>query len=379
MNMKSSQMKQIKRWKVYILIAALLLILSGFLLYASTHVSGFAQWYALHIYPLLVNSIGRILGVLPFSVAEFLLYVLVITFFISLIGMILRTKRYLQETNRPKHFTIPLPIRTWCSTILLAAGILVFLYTIGCGINYQRDSFTEEEGLETTLYSTDELAEVCVWLTEQVNMLADDVSRDAEGIMYPDAKRNEGAIAAMGALSETYPSLSGYYPQPKAVYNSALLSYQSVTGVYSPFTFEANYNQDMTGYGIPFTMCHELSHLRGFMEEKEANFIAFLACIGSDRVDFVYSGYLSGWVYCMNALYRVDRERWQEIHNMLCEEANADLIANNTFWDSYEGTISETHEQINDTYLKANGQSEGVQSYDRVVDLILAWYQENML
>ena len=84
---------------------------------------------------------------------------------------------------------------------------------------------------------------------------------------------------------------------------SEVLSYQGLTGIYLPFTVEANYNGDMPAYDKPFTVCHELSHLRGFMEEQEANFIAFLACIGSERTDFQYSGYLSGWVYCMNALY----------------------------------------------------------------------------
>ena len=76
--------------------------------------------------------------------------------------------------------------------------------------------------------------------------------------------------------------MEGFYPRPKKLAVSEVLSYQGLTGIYLPFTIEANYNGDMTAYNIPFTVCHELSHLRGFMEEREANFIAFLACIGSD-------------------------------------------------------------------------------------------------
>ena len=77
----------------------------------------------------------------------------------------------------------------------------------------------------------------------------------------------------------------------------------------------------MTAYNIPFTTCHELSHLRGFMQEAEP-----------------------------------------------------DLEANSTFWDAYEGRISEAADKINDTYLKANGQADGVQSYSRMVDLIVAYF-----
>ena len=38
----------------------------------------------------------------------------------------------------------------------------------------------------------------------------------------------------------------------------------------------------MVSYNLPFTTCHELSHLRGFMQEEEANFIGFLACVNAD-------------------------------------------------------------------------------------------------
>ena len=170
--------------------------------------------------------------------------------------------------------------------------------------------------------------------------------------------------------------MEGYYPRPKELIFSEILSYQQLTGIYLPFTVEANYNGDMTSYNKPFTVCHELSHLRGFMQEQEANFIAFLACTGSERTDFQYSGYLSGWVYCMNALYRADPESWQEVRSLIDAAAEPDLAANNAFWDRYEGPVSDTAERINDTYLKVNGQADGVKSYDRMVDLVVAYYTE---
>ena len=200
------------------------------------------------------------------------------------------------------------------------------------------------------------------------------MARDAGGVMVLGAREGEGAVEAMQGLAEKFPSLEGYYPQPKKLIVSEILSYQGLTGIYSPFTVEANYNGDMIAYNIPFTACHELSHLSGFMQEEEANFIAFLACIRSDRADFQYSGYLSGWVYCMNALYRADRESWQEVRLLLDEAAEPDLEANTEFWDAYEGGISKTADKINDTYLKVNGQADGVQSYSRMVDLIVAYF-----
>ena len=99
--------------------------------------------------------------------------------------------------------------------------------------------------------------------------------------------------------------LSGHYPFPKPILNTWILSIQQTTGVYSPFTVEANYNRDIAYYDIPFTICHELSHLRGYMQEEDANFIGVLATIGADDLYFNYSGYVSAWVYAGNALARI--------------------------------------------------------------------------
>ena len=130
----------------------------------------------------------------------------------------------------------------------------------------------------------------------------------------------------------------------------------------------------MTAYNIPHTICHELSHLRGFMREDEANFIGFLACIGSEDAEYRYSGYLSGWIYAGNALAKVDFDAYAACLDRLREEVLLDLRENSIFWGRYESKISEAAETVNNTYLKANNQKDGVRSYGRVVDLMLSWY-----
>lgn len=369
-NGDSTVYKKEKHVRCRLLAAVILLLMSAALMILSARVPDFAEWYSEYIYPLAVNTIGRVSGMVPFSVSEIGIYILLATFFATLMRMIIKAAGGRKKGKAlPARFFV-----SWISGVLLAAGILAFLYTACCGINYHRRSFSGEEGIITYQYSADDLKEICVWLTEEVNARADTVTRDADGLLTLDGSERDGGVKAMQQLAVEFPSLAGYYPQPKELLISEILSYQGLTGIYLPFTVEANYNGDMPAYDKPFTVCHELSHLRGFMEEQEANFIAFLACIGSERADFQYSGYLSGWVYCMNALYRADYESWQEVRGMLDETAEPDLTANNEFWDRYEGTISETAERINDTYLKANGQADGVQSYDRMVDLIVAYF-----
>ena len=78
----------------------------------------------------------------------------------------------------------------------------------------------------------------------------------------------------------------------------------------------------------------------------------------------------------MNALRRADTEEWQAVREGLDEAVEADLRENSRFWDSYDGAVAEVSDKVNDTYLKANGQSEGVKSYGRMVDLIIAYVEK---
>lgn len=366
-----------------LLAACVFLAGAGILMVCARQVPGFAEWYAVHIYQKLTAVTGRVTGLAPFSVVEIGLYVLLILLPVTGIGAVVKSVRFGQGGENAL---------CWASGLFLTASALLFLYAANCGVNYQRESFSEKTGLAAKQYTAEELKQVCLWLTEEVNALAGQVERGGSGEMILAAPAEEKkdaaaaeyeemplqvlgdtAVQAMTDLAEEYPDMKGYYPHPKPVCVSEILSYQNLSGVYSPFTIEANYNADMVDYNIPFTLCHELSHLRGFMQEEEANFIAFLACTGSDNRDFEYSGYLTGWVYCMNALRRADGEEWQQVREWLDEAAEADLRENSRFWEYYDGAVAEVSDKVNDTYLKANGQSEGVQSYGRMVDLIIAY------
>lgn len=338
------------------------LIFNFGLLAAARYFPTFAEFYAKYIYPLWVNTLGRFMSLFPVSVVEILLYLLIIYILIGFFRILIFKKDgRLRRLGRGM------------LTFLVFASALFASYTINCGINYYRHTFAEEAGLEIKERSVDELTALCEKLTSQVNTFSESIVRNKHGLCVLETDTGERAVEAMHAVSEEFSALAGYYPRPKGLIVSQILSYQQLTGIYSPFTIEANYNRQMTSYNIPFTMCHELSHLRGFMREDEANFIAYIACLASDDIDFNYSGALTGWVYASNALYKVDPEAYSRIYEQLSEEVLTDLQANNDFWDSYEGTISKVANQVNDSYLKANQQTDGVMSYNRMVDLMLAY------
>lgn len=348
-------MKEKRReYSVYFALAgAVLLTFSAGFLTAARKLSGFGEWYAVHVYPLWVNIWGRFFGLFPFSVVEIGLYVLICS--LVILAVCLRKQ--------------PVLLISFC---FFLASSLLFSYTVNCGVNYYRKPFSAGLNLETGKGGAEDLKELCVWLTGKANETRE-ILESEEGL-YEDVEK-KGA-AAMENLASTYPALDGFYPRPKPVMVSWILSVQQYSGVYSPFTVEANYNRDMTDYNIPHTICHELSHLRGFMREDEANFIGYLACLNAPFPDYNYSGYLSGWVYAGNALAKEDYEEYLRLYGLLNPGVREDLKANSLFWDRYEGQVAETASRVNDTYLKVNGQADGVKTYGRVVDLMLADFME---
>jgi len=316
--------------------------------------AGFGDLYASKVYPLWQGSLGRVAGILPFSLSEAILYTIP---FLILIDVIVNRRRLLRVV---KHLAV-------------FVSVLLFLYSANCGVNYYRTSFARTEGLERVEPTKELLMEFCEYTAGRLI---------EEGEADPAVSRDElagGAVAAMRKLGEEYPTLSGFYPRPKPIFNSEPFSAMGVTGIYSPFTIEANYNRDITAYNLPFTACHELSHLKGYMNEKEANYIGWLACIGSDDAYFNHSGWMMAWVYAGNALYSADSEAFRALYDTLPDSVAAELRENNEFWREHETKASEVQDKVNDAYLKANGQENGVTDYGLVVDLMLTWYARNVL
>lgn len=345
--------------KQYLKIGLVLLALTGILQISARNIAGFSTWYARHLYPMIVGTIGRFFGIFSFSVVEIMLYLLIFVFVVYVVRFWRQPWRLL-------------------SRMVFLSGVLLLTYTCNCGINYYAVPFSQYAGLKTEPRKKEDLLKLCEYLIEMVNETATAESYGGAGFS-PGSRGNrqawrEEAVSAMAGTASSYPVLAGYYPKPKQVAFSDILSIQQLCGIYSPFTVEANFNGAMPDYNIPHTLCHELSHLKGFMREDEANFIGYLACIGSERQVFRYSGYLTGWVYAGNALAGVDGEAYRALHQRLCGQAKSDLQGNNVFWDQYEGKVAEAANQVNDVYLKMNDQSDGVQSYGRMVDLMLEYY-----
>ena len=163
------------------------------------------------------------------------------------------------------------------------------------------------------------------------------------------------------------------YSRTKPIKSSKLFLYLQISGIYNPFTFESNVNILIPYVSFPFTIAHEISHQIGISYEDEANFLAYLVCSKSEDLFIRYSGDFEILLYILGELNR-DEDYGYLISN-LNEETKKEIKEYNEFWRQYSGDLSKISEKVNDTYLKANSQKEGVKSYSRVVRLLVYYYR----
>lgn len=419
-------MRKIKNWKTrtktYFIIAGMVVLLN-IIAWSS---EAFCDWYIRYVFPVWVNTYGRLTGVFPFSVGEWLIVAgvfLVITAVILMIASALRwiirrcRARHVDkqdECSSASHVTRPSGILGRGSFDKLCYGFFTFfawvllavlvLMTLNCTILYHATPFSEKyfatekatddvnENTDTgntaetkkSTYTLQDLTALRNMLVEKCNELSGQMQRTEEGEIIYDGNMRKKAISDMQALGETYDALQGFYPMPKPLYFSDFVSQQYMLGYYFPFSMEANYNKVAYVTNLPVTMCHELAHLKGYIQEDEANFIGFLACISSDNLLFQYSGYLSVLNYVNNDFYEAvgeDYERYMaevQIDRQVYEDA---VFVRKEDWDRIEKEAVVDTEVVDavstgfvETSLKLNGVDDGMVAYSRVVGLLLQWY-----
>lgn len=330
--------------------------------------------FSKRIYKVLSQLISAITGILPFSLAEVFIITLPIAGAVLATIWIIRLIKYKEGRGRRAIDGL--------INIVITVGALILMFVLGCGVNYYRYPFSYYAKLTIEKSSTEELYALCLSLTERTNEARDKLGDSCEnenGVYEINIKVSElgkKAQKSFVSLSENMPIFSGYYPAPKPILFSSFLSKMGITGIFIPFTMEANVNVHIPDYSIASTMCHELAHLHGFIREDEANYISYLACVNSGDDDLIYSGLMEALVMAGNALYKSDKDLYYMIRQLYSDAVKRDLADNSLYWLQFEDSkLNETAEKVNDAYLKANNQSDGIQSYGRMVDLLLAEYK----
>ncbi len=339
--------------------------------------TAFSDWYMLHIFPIFSGLWSRLSGLFPFSVGEVLIILGVLALLLvplSFVVLLVVFKRHRRRIARIYGKTLG-----WFLTWLLSVETLHFFLLYHCTPFGER-YFPHAQDT----YSRAEVLAVYEAVIREANAAAETVARDEAGYFVMTDDLQTEAKRAMQKLSETYPQFQGYYPNAKPIMHSYIMTQQYILGIYYPFTMESNYNADVYPINLPNTICHEFSHLKGYMSEDEAGFLAFLACQGSESADFRYSGYINALEYLMDPGAEADVDGsvtalispkvWQDLYCYVPED----------YWEEHEEEelisteiMQEAASTAIDTSLKLNGVEDGEKSYGRMVNLLLDYYLYN--
>ncbi len=267
-----------------------------------------------------------------------------------------------------------------CALPVIVGGLWVFaLLNWMWNVTYYATGFGEKSGLNTSPYSVEELVETTVYYAQMAAEYSTVPDRTID-LHFTIDQRDcfQRAISVYDNLEVEYPFLEMTSVAAKPLIFSRTQSMLGFTGIYFPFTGEANVNVDAPWCLIPCTIAHEMAHQRMVASEDEANFLGITACITSDDPVFQYSGYLYGLIQLSNALYSVSPETWQTIWaTYATQELYTDWNDNYLYWDSLESHLEDAATEVYDNFLKGNDQELGMQSYGACVDLLVAYYHQS--
>lgn len=328
--------------------------------------------YSRGIYPIIAQGLSTLTGLLPFSLAELLLYAFILCIAVYLVLMIvaaIRAKRQWWQALVTRFI------------IFLSALSMVYALFVGLwGFNYARQPLSESLALDASPATVEELYATCEALVLKANALRNEVPENANGVFAPDLSKTDIMMRTPAEYNNVaaltgYGFLGGSYGRVKPVLYSKGMSWSFLCGIYFPFTAEANVNTDAPDLLFASSCTHEEAHQRGFAREDEANFLAYYVLSYSDESSMRYSGTMLALIHAMNALYGADPDRYYALRDTYSRGLDADLQANSDYWAQFEGEVSETVQQVNNTYLKANMQQDGVKSYGRMTDLLIALWR----
>ncbi|MGE5496213.1 MAG: DUF3810 domain-containing protein [Burkholderiales bacterium] len=329
--------------------------------------------YSRAVYRIISQGLSAVTGLLPFSLAELLLYAFLLFVIVYIIVMLIKTVLAKREWWYE--------LLNWLLALLCVFSCIYALFVGLWGFNYSREPLGSILKLDTSPASVSELYSTCEALIAKANTLRAAVPEDESGVYSPDFTKNY----MMNATAQYYnlaaeltgkDFLGGSYGGAKPVIYSAGLSYAHISGVYFPFTAEANLNIDVPMLYFAASTLHESAHQRGFAREDEANFLAYYVASYSGDASVEYSGTMLALSESMNQLYENDSDLYFELRRKYSEGINRDLQNNHLYWQRYESPVNETSKAVNNTFLKANMQKEGVKSYGRMVDLLIALWRQ---
>jgi hypothetical protein len=320
-------------------------------------------YYARGIYLGIRKILDYTIGLLPFPVVYLMFAAVLYTIIYGVIWLI---RNRLSWEKKLQYSLL---------SIAAFLGGAVFFFLFLWGFNYARVPIGQQLGIELMpltkadfVRSLETTRSTLIDLRHQLG--TDSITLTPE--YFPNPLKQKIQSEVQGVFRElNYPYQ--FTPKVQLLYPKGTLLRWSTLGVYFPWTGECNLDAGLHPVEIPHVMAHELAHGYGIGDEGTCNFIAYLACIGSDDIAIRYAGYLEYFATLFANYRKYDAEGAKAYLSSLSPAIKADWNAMIENHRKYPNLFPKLRRATYDTYLKIQGIEQGVQNYDEVLMLVKAW------
>lgn len=326
----------------------------GFLSWAKKHPVWIENNYSQKIYPSIFNGRRWFFQAFEISIGDIFYLLFFALLGHAIIQLILKKQRFVIEG------------------IISCVCVLFLWFEVSWGLNYYRLPLSKKMELYNDQCAEDDLYSLTYFLAQQSNQLHQLLSSTSE----QEVKIPYSPLKLVDTLAYTGKS-SGITTNAKESCYSLPLLYAGFSGYLNPFTLEAQINAKIPLLQLPVTIAHEMAHQEGYAAENEANFIGFARTFHHPDPYIRYASHLFGFRQCYAALKRSDPDLANTVLKTLSPGIRADFTKMYLFWKKYKNPLQPYAKKSYDRFLKANGQTHGIESYSKVVRLMLQSYSQN--
>lgn len=321
------------------------------------------RYYSTGVYPVISKFFRMLFGWIPFSIGEIIYTILIIL----AIRYLMNNWKKIKENKL-----------VFLRDNVMVVAVFYFTFHLMWALNYYREPISSKLGIENgaTFEEVKALTEKLVAKTNQIQV---QITGDSTVMVRVPYSKNEifgKTFDAYDELGVQMPYLKYEQPSVKNSMFSMISSYMGIGGYLNPFTNEAQVNRKTPLFRFPVVSGHEIGHQVGYSAENETNFIGYLVTAKSEDVYFRYSAAAYALSHCLNALHRTDEKTSEELYNRLNEGVIKNYEELNEFHEAYENPFEPIFKSVFSAFLKANNQVDGIQSYGKVVNLMVKYHEK---
>ena len=328
----------------------------------------FADFFNYNIASVVRQIMAYATSFIPFSTAE--LFIILSPILLSLLVVLI-----VKQAKKGKKSSIRLFLIIICILLYI---FITFVWTYSSG--FHTTPLDKKLELDKKIPSKEELNEATAFVVSQLNELSEKIEYDDQGSSlspYSYKELSEKICNAYEKYEKDHGIIRNFDSKIKPIILSEPLTYTHISGIYTFMTGEGNVNVNYPDFIVTTSVAHEMSHQRGVAREDEANITAFIVLMNAEDEFLRYCAYLDLYRYLANALYSADKDAYKNLYLSLASRVRQDLVNYSNFFKKYANSkASDVTNKVNDSYLQANGQSQGIKSYGMVVETTCAYLFE---